>query len=292
MECNEADYNSRHLEPTKGAGEEGKEGSEFTRWTQVRLREGHYGCVREAVPDATTLQELQEQTQQDAELSQLKEAISRGYFTTDENKTLGAAYNPVFTELAVVGGLVVRGARIVVPRILRAKVVRIAHEGHQGITRTKEYLHSKLWSPGIDRMVEAYIQHCHPCQVVTVSQERELLLMSRIPSEACQEVAIDFFGVLYTQVNTCWWRATHHCTTKMAPADIMFPNRKFRTRLQMGRAPRELDFDLYQRDLSEKIKMKKHANKKRQVKTSDIQVGDSVLTRREVKNKGTPAYDR
>ena len=81
-------------------------------------------------------------------------------------------YDPEFTELPVVGGLVVRGAPIVVPRSLR-EVVQLAHVGHQSITKTKEYLQSRLWFPRLDRMVEAHIQHYRPCQVVTVSQEKE-----------------------------------------------------------------------------------------------------------------------
>ena len=61
-----------------------------------------------------------------------------------EKKVPGPQYDPVFTELAVIGALVVRGAQIVVPRALRDKVVRLAHEGHQGITKTKEYLWTRV----------------------------------------------------------------------------------------------------------------------------------------------------
>ena len=45
-------------------------------------------------------------------------------------------YSNVFNELAVVDGLVLRGERIVVPQTLRETIVKIAHEGHQGIVRT------------------------------------------------------------------------------------------------------------------------------------------------------------
>ena len=40
----------------------------------------------------------------------------------------------------------VRGSRIVVPRTLQHKVVKVAHEGHQGITKTKEYLRTSVLS--------------------------------------------------------------------------------------------------------------------------------------------------
>ena len=78
--------------------------------------------VKSSVPEVVTWQELLEETQADTELSDLKEAIARGYFTAQEKRALGPQYDPIFTELAVVGGLVVRGPRVVVPRALRNKV--------------------------------------------------------------------------------------------------------------------------------------------------------------------------
>ena len=62
----------------------------------------------------------------DPDLKELKSAIAREYFTMPERKALGPQFNPVFAELAVVGGLVLRGSRIVVTRTLKDKVVRLA----------------------------------------------------------------------------------------------------------------------------------------------------------------------
>ena len=87
-----------------------------------------------ALPDAKSWDELLEETSQEPALKELKSAIARGYFTPPEKKALGPQFDPVFTELAVVGGLVVGGSRIVVSKVLRDKVVRIAHERHHGVT--------------------------------------------------------------------------------------------------------------------------------------------------------------
>ena len=88
------------------------------------------------------------------------------------------------------------------------------------------------------------------------------------------------------------YRATPHCTTKIAPADLMNPGRKFRTRLPIGVIPREHNFEeLFQRDLEKKMQMKGYADNKRYVKPSDIQVGDTFLVRQETSNKATPAYE-
>ena len=63
--------------------------------------------VKSSVPEAVTWQELLEETHSDTELSDLKEAIARGYFMAQEMRMLGPHYDSISTELAFVGGLVV-----------------------------------------------------------------------------------------------------------------------------------------------------------------------------------------
>ena len=169
---------------------------------ELRETEGEFekdimAIVNSSEPEVVTWQEFLEETLADTELSRLKN-VARGYFTSREKGTLGLQYDPIFTELAVVGGLIVRGARIVVPNSLRDKVVKLAHESHQGITKTEEYLRTTVWFPGLDSTVKAHIQNCHLCQVVTVSLEREPLRMTPMPSKPWKEVAMDFWGPIHT----------------------------------------------------------------------------------------------
>ena len=171
-EANEAAYNPRHPEPFVAQDIIADNQAECTASDSEEVFEKDIMAVVQAsLPDTVSWGELLEQTGQDPQLTELKSAIARGYLTTQERKTLGPQFEPVFTELAVVGGLVVRGDRILVPSALRDKVVCPIHEGHQGVTKTKEYLRTRVWFPDLDRMVEACIQHCHPCQVVTPSYE-------------------------------------------------------------------------------------------------------------------------
>ena len=59
-------------------------------------------------------------------------------------------------ELAVVDGFALRGERIVVPQELQERMVKFAHEGHQGIVRTKQLIRAHVWFPGMDAMVEMW----------------------------------------------------------------------------------------------------------------------------------------
>ena len=90
----------------------------------------------------------------------------------------------------------------------------------------------------------------------------------------------------------CCYRAMPHGTTKLAPAELMFPGCKFHTRLPVRVIAQQLDFEeLSQRDLEKKMQMKAHVDKKKKLKTSDIQVGDAVLVKQEPSSKTSPPYE-
>ena len=46
-------------------------------------------------------------------------------------------YIPIWDELSVVDGTLLRDSRIIIPTSLRKKIVEIVHEGHLGIVKTK-----------------------------------------------------------------------------------------------------------------------------------------------------------
>ena len=110
-ENNEADHHSRHPEPlARQKSQDGKSPAEFELMETVEeFEKDIMAIVKSSVPEAVNWQELLEETHSDTELSDMKEAIARGYFTAQEKRSLGPQYDAIFTELAVVGGLVVRG---------------------------------------------------------------------------------------------------------------------------------------------------------------------------------------
>ena len=63
-------------------------------------------------------------------------------------------YKKVGEELSIVNDLVLRGTRIIVPLELQKKMVKLAHEGHQGLVKSKKLLRAKVWFPGMDKLVE------------------------------------------------------------------------------------------------------------------------------------------
>ena len=65
-------------------------------------------------------------------------------------------------ELAVIpdNGIIFRVTRIVIPSSLQNHTIKIAHEGHQWIVKTKGLLLEKVWFPGIDQLVNDKVKGC------------------------------------------------------------------------------------------------------------------------------------
>jgi hypothetical protein len=76
-----------------------------------------------ATPQAMSTREVEEAAAIDEELSELRQAIKTGHF--DQCKP----YMPIAGELCVIGQLVLRGTRIIMPAKLRPRALVLAHAG-------------------------------------------------------------------------------------------------------------------------------------------------------------------
>ena len=80
------------------------------------------------------------------------------------------------------------------PQSLVKEALAIAHGGHMGVQKTKQYLRSGLWFPKMDSEVESMVRRCIACQAVTSSTRREPLRMTPLPPLPWQLVAADILG--------------------------------------------------------------------------------------------------
>ena len=145
-----------------------------------------YLMTMHAVPRAMTAKQIERESADDPDLERVREAIQTGNW-------LGCdpGYRNVKGELSVMGQVVLRGTRIVMPFKLRAETLRLAHEGHQGIVKTKARLRSKVWWPGIDHQTEKTVQSCHPCQLVIGTGRPEPVIRTTMPSHPWDHLALD-----------------------------------------------------------------------------------------------------
>ena len=143
-----------------------------------------------ATPAALTTRKVEEASAVDEELKALREAIKTGRFEKCK------AYAPAAGELCVIGQLVLRGTRIVLPSKLRPQAISLAHEGHLGIVGTKQNLRRKVWWPGIDKAAEKFCKSCYGCQLVARPNPPEPLTSTKLPEGPWQDLAVDLLGPL------------------------------------------------------------------------------------------------
>ena len=186
---NPADYSSRHpVQPVKSANRNEK------------ITEAHVNFVTShALPKTITIDQIILESQKDPVIQSTITAIQSGrWYNVIEgaNISIRTELKKLYlirNELAVHSDypVVLRGTRLIIPERLKQNIVNIAHEGHQGIVRTKSLLRTKVWFSGIDDLVYKTIKNCPQCQVVTVENIRDPVKMSPLPSGPWLELSCD-----------------------------------------------------------------------------------------------------
>lgn len=158
-------------------------------------------------PSAVTLEEIQEATVQDATLQSVIKLVNTGKWHALKELAEPEAhlndlilFRNVKDDLCVNAerNIILKGTQLVIPAKIRKRVVQLAHEGHQGITKTKSFIRSKVWFPGMDKAVEEEVESCIPCQANTNRSVKEPLSMSELPKGPWLELSLDFCGPLPT----------------------------------------------------------------------------------------------
>ena len=80
------------------------------------------------MPDAVTLEEVQQSTGEDRMLMSFAEDMQKGKLRGDMQQT---EYKAVFGELTWTKGVLLKGTQLVLPKTLWAEVIALAHGGHQ-----------------------------------------------------------------------------------------------------------------------------------------------------------------
>ena len=158
-----------------------------------------------AVPKAMTLEEIKKATSEDITLQHLADIIRQQSWNSIDTRPQdfeGAdlmelkRFRNVKRDLTVnnQSNVILRNGLIVVPTSLRHKAVSIAHQGHQGLVKTKKLLREKIWFPGLDAMAKDMIDSCLACQANGPENNPDPLQMSPLPPTPWHTVNMDFCG--------------------------------------------------------------------------------------------------
>ncbi|XP_029732529.1 uncharacterized protein K02A2.6-like [Aedes albopictus] len=103
-------------------------------------------------------------------------------------------YRRFVDELSLESGTVMRGHRVVVPLILRKKILEQLHKSHLGIVKSKSVARSSVWWPELDRDLEEFIKDCPACLIQSHSPAKAKLIPWEPPVRVWSRLHIDFAG--------------------------------------------------------------------------------------------------
>ncbi len=96
-------------------------------------------------------------------------------------------------ELAVEDGLILKGTRLIIPKILQQEVLQQLHYGHLGMEKCKLRARSAVFWHGINKHIEDFVSTCSTCQKHRPSQSKEKFIPHEVPPCAWHTIATDLF---------------------------------------------------------------------------------------------------
>ena len=143
---------------------------------------------------ADPLEKVRAASLRDAEYQELRSLIRDGFpGTKGELNSTMRPYWGVRDRLTVDDDLIVCGARLVIPRSLRAEVLQSLHDSHQEINRTKMRARQTVYWPNIDNDVTNVVSSCRLCRMLLPSQQKEPMMTEPPPSRVFERVSVDYF---------------------------------------------------------------------------------------------------
>ena len=110
-------------------------------------------------------------------------------------------YKQVAKELSFDGNILLRESRLVIPfgdrGELRQRILKAAHEGHPGVSRTKARLRATVYWPSLTTEVDQELKPCLACQATSEGKHhKDLLHPSQPPDKPWSKVGGDHWGPL------------------------------------------------------------------------------------------------
>ena len=129
-------------------------------------------------------------TQKDPVLARVHDFVINGWPSVV--KEMFIPYHRRRNELSVENNCVLWGMRVVIPTVLRRRILEELHEEHLGIVKSKSFARGYIWWPRLDSDIESMVQSCQVCSAVQKSPPKAPLHPWQWATRPWQRVHIDF----------------------------------------------------------------------------------------------------
>ncbi|XP_050502926.1 uncharacterized protein K02A2.6-like [Diabrotica virgifera virgifera] len=138
-----------------------------------------------------TFEDVAKVTKTDTVLVKVLDFVKTGW----PSKITDPVMKPYFLkrhEMSVEENCLLVGSKVIVPTVLRNKILELIHENHTGMVRSKMLARSIVWWPGLQHDIEQMISSCEICQLSQNNSEKSLMPWPRT-ANVFERVHIDFF---------------------------------------------------------------------------------------------------
>lgn len=140
------------------------------------------------------LEQIQKHTENDKELNTLKKIIIHGWPNSkDQTPFEVRPYWNVRDELSVQDAIIFRSERLVVPKRLRAEMLKRIHASHQGIDASLRKAREILYWPKMTDDIKQTVSECMACLESAASQPHMPMQTHKVPDLPWSRVALDVF---------------------------------------------------------------------------------------------------
>lgn len=160
---------------------------------------------------AVTWQTVKEAATSDEECVTLTNIIRQGFPPTrNELPDTVKVYWPMRDSLYVVGGVPFKDHKMLIPKVLRSRLLEYLHEGHQGINAMRDNAKQRFFWPGLGSQLSQVKDQCRRCIEIAPSLGKEPLADPPQPEFPFEQVVVDFFSlqgydfIIYADRYTGW----------------------------------------------------------------------------------------
>lgn len=142
------------------------------------------------------LSEFQAETKKDLALQEVAGHCKNGWPKSKFHcKELAKPYFSMQDELHVIDGLVFKGTALLVPESLKREMLKLVHNGHQGLSRSLDQVRGILFWLNMNADIKNVVESCQVCLKFRKSQTKETLMQHEQTQLPWQKVGVDLCHV-------------------------------------------------------------------------------------------------
>lgn len=136
-----------------------------------------------------TAGKIARETETDKQLQRLLRGLQSGNPIHKSDR-----FNLDIVEFSLQNGIIMRGHRVVIPKMLRSLILKELHAGHFGTVKMKSLARGYCWWPNIDADIESITKNCANCNTHKNNPPKVDVHHWQPVSEPMQRVHLDFAG--------------------------------------------------------------------------------------------------